>query len=1606
MALSAGFFALFSAPAYAQSGQPRVSVTTLQTRMQEGDQALFTVTRSGGDISEPLTARIFSWEPQHPRNTFGSYYGTEYHYVTFDAGSDTAQLLISATDDGKGVPPAWLQVEVEPEPDAPYTRGSHHVSSVIITDPNDDVYITIAREQAAVEEGEDASYTLARTGDTSEALTVHVQVDDPYEVMRGNHWDPAPTRPTSVEFEAGEDTVTLSLETKDDQRDLPAPTLTVALAGGNEGLGSGDYGYWIGYPYYAGVTVTDDDTAPEITLSLSPDGVDEGETLTLTVSHPGGDVEQVLWGRARIEHDRAWTDPNAPVHQTNPFDETFAVSRGGADFVREIQITDNDLVEDDWQYTVTLLPREEVPEEEASQYWTVAGPATAAVRDAFLPRVSIASNQEFVYQGASATFTLTRTGDISEALAVNIISAEMADGIVPDYAGPDSFTFMFAAGSATATLIIPAEHDGDVLEVKLVVDEAMTYRLGAVTLVRVPIRDIDRISITSIQVSVREGAEARFDLTRFSGDVSGPLTVRVYTWEPNHPRNDEDNDYYHGAAHHDVTFEPGAWTAQLVVSATVDGKEAGSNAYLRADVDPPSGASYSRFGANGTETIGIVDVDSQLNFVTIAAASEVDEGESIEFLLTRDGDTSERLVVNVNVLDPGMFLRGNHWEPGPAETTIGVVFEAGESTATMTLETKDDQRDIPDHLLTAKIISDTVRLESTSVLYDYERAHPHAVAVAVRDDDDAPELTLNLSPSEVDEGETLTIEITRPAGNSEELLTGRLRIEHDRQWTDPDAPAHQTNPFEEVFHLVPGEPVFIREIQVPINNLVEDDWQYTVTLLPREEVPEDEAWQYWTTANDTVTATVRDAGLPWVTLVPAQDSVYKGYDATFIITRTGDLSAPLIVEALTVARRGRIYGSHINATEVNHEVTFQPGSATAVLTQTVGEEDYWNSAKGLFAVVLDSERYRLSGDNTLWAVAIPVLEKEASVSIQADDLDPVAPGVPATITEGETATFTLTREGYTGSALAVRVYVADPGNFMRGNHGQPVPAIPPVVFEAGEATTTLELPTRDDLRDIPNNFLTVIVLLDPDGYYTLSDSSAAEVMVEDNDVAPVVTMSVDKTEITEGESFRLTLTRTGDTSNATEFPLLFGPEGDQTARVYGLNAGESALTAYVNTVDDDLDEADEQYLVELGTFAGVPADEMDQYWTVAGPRALTVTVLDNDLPMVGVRAGRESYTESQEGTFHLFRVGQTDEPMTINLRLSEVGDTVDEIGKEFLGDHVGAQGLTLPTGQSYVQYLVAFASNDGDEPDGQVTMQLLESDEYRIHPEHSAATFIVIDNDPTPVLTVTGATVAEGGGSIDFQVALSSTVSPPSLQTVTVEYETRDGAAVAGEDYTAVRAALTLAPEATGGVISVPVLDDGWAEYREAFSLVISNPSNAMLPDGQTSITVTGTIEDDEASVSVSSPAAVTEGEPVTLTFTRTGDTGEAMTFQIGVYEDHPSSPNDFISPYVTIPAGQSSIQWDHETEDDDVDESDYTVSVSIVDFTQTTGRTSRRAWRTSLPPKETDRLRRRTRRWGSPLEAERCQPPHHQDPSPRYRPARGRGRCSLADGRAVDSFR
>ena len=104
-----------------------------------------------------------------------------------------------------------------------------------------------------------------------------------------------------------------------------------------------------------------------------------------------------------------------------------------------------------------------------------------------------------------------------------------------------------------------------------------------------------------------------------------------------------------------------------------------------------------------------------------------------------------------------------------------------------------------------------------------------------------------------------------------------------------------------------------------------------------------------------------------------------------------------------------------------------------------------------------------------------------------------------------------------------------------------------------------------------------------------------------------------------------------------------------------------------------------------------------------------------------------------------------------------------------------------------------------------------------------------------PSLLAADARVTEAAGAaLEFTVILL----PASAGTVTVDYETADGAAHAGEDYEAASGTLTFAPGETERTISVTVLDDAKDEGEETFTLRLSNASGASLGDAE----ATGTI--------------------------------------------------------------------------------------------------------------------------------------------------------------------
>jgi len=118
------------------------------------------------------------------------------------------------------------------------------------------------------------------------------------------------------------------------------------------------------------------------------------------------------------------------------------------------------------------------------------------------------------------------------------------------------------------------------------------------------------------------------------------------------------------------------------------------------------------------------------------------------------------------------------------------------------------------------------------------------------------------------------------------------------------------------------------------------------------------------------------------------------------------------------------------------------------------------------------------------------------------------------------------------------------------------------------------------------------------------------------------------------------------------------------------------------------------------------------------------------------------------------------------------------------------------------------------------------------------STNAIVAGNVVPTISVNSVTVNENAGNAILQVCLSS----PSTQTVTVQFNTTNGSAISGSDYTATASMATIPAGQTCTNISIPILNDASAESTENFTVTLSNPSNATIGNG----TGTVTINDDD----------------------------------------------------------------------------------------------------------------------------------------------------------------
>ena len=135
------------------------------------------------------------------------------------------------------------------------------------------------------------------------------------------------------------------------------------------------------------------------------------------------------------------------------------------------------------------------------------------------------------------------------------------------------------------------------------------------------------------------------------------------------------------------------------------------------------------------------------------------------------------------------------------------------------------------------------------------------------------------------------------------------------------------------------------------------------------------------------------------------------------------------------------------------------------------------------------------------------------------------------------------------------------------------------------------------------------------------------------------------------------------------------------------------------------------------------------------------------------------------------------------------------------------------------------------------------------------------DGGGTPELAIEDVEVTEGLPAT-FAVTLSATSEVP----VTFSYETRNGTATAGSDYTSKSGPLTIPAGERIGLVEVQTIHDNVREETESFTVRLSGVSGATLTDG----TATGTILDDDVDPPplAIADAEVTEGGMATFVVT------------------------------------------------------------------------------------------------------------------------------------------
>ncbi len=443
---------------------------------------------------------------------------------------------------------------------------------------------------------------------------------------------------------------------------------------------------------------------------------------------------------------------------------------------------------------------------------------------------------------------------------------------------------------------------------------------------------------------------------------------------------------------------------------------------------------------------------------------------------------------------------------------------------------------------------------------------------------------------------------------------------------------------------------------------------------------------------------------------------------------------------------------------------------------------------------------------------------------------------------------------------------------------------------AGQTTATITIAIVDD--DIFEGTETFSLNVANVQNATVLDNSG-EITIIDNDGAP--TLSVDSVSVNEdagtvdvivslstSSSLDVTFDYATDDSSAQESSDYVATTGNRA-----MSAGQISTTLTIPIIDDLIDEGDETFFVRISN---------PVHTTIADDTA-TVTIIDNDAaPTLSVS---DMSVNEEDGSVSVVVSLNVTSSLDVSFDYATVADGTATAGIDFT---MTSGSGTIVAGRQSTTITVNIVSDSVDEADE--TFSLLIGNPVHATISDSVGIITIIDDDSTALtLSVGDLFVSEGDGSVSVIVNLSAV----SSLDVSFDYATVSGTATAGDDFTATSGNTTIPAGQQSATITIDILSDSIDEPDETFSLQIDEPSNAIIGDGISILTI---LDDDALpTLSVSDETVSEDAGTVEVTISLNTESGRDVSFDYETVDNSATAGEDYTSNTgsATISAGDTS---------------------------------------------------------------------------------------------------